>query len=250
MIGKFHDIDFNGVVLKIPASFIDVNDLQPILNNLMQDLESCNKSMYMPEHLNNLYELENYPKKKAIDTRRREVLESRKKEDDEKSRKILSGDVYKLQWKLYSDNAHSDTIHLGDRTFEHKDYFTNKLNIKKEFKDAVLTYIKDDMKLLSYFCETNFRMIFHNNRDGECIYDISSINFRCGYAATLEMTIDKLFLQVVKKACKDGESYTYYRTPLIKFEDGSYGYDGKKLDGYIIKNNRWLIKADEKLTLF
>ena len=234
---RFNEPEYDGIVLKIPSFFIELNGLQGILSELTQKLEDCKYSMYLPDHINNLYELNSYKDKNDIIQKAKKQKEEYiiKKENEFKN--IISGDTKKLEYKrLRFSIDNSEIVTIKGRIFKWDDYVTNKLNIKSNFYNFFTNNIKNKTDFIEFITD-NFRdaSFYINDTDNDFI-PIEDIKFSiASHYPILEISLNILHVQTDASATKNG-GYTYRLTQLKKDENGNYLINGKILDGYIRKN--------------
>lgn len=239
MFGKFNDDIYDGVVLKIPSVFISANDINGDIEAFRILLDKCNKCRFMPDHLNNLYELENYKLKTDLKKEKDEIVRKREAAKRKERDDIIKGDIILLEYKKNSVISDYDTISIGDSDFKFDDIVTNKLNIKKPFIDSVYKeyntfekfrkFIKQNFSFGSYLIDNSSSITF---KWDETNFSISR------QGANIQCTLNNLYTQTVKKATKDSR-YIYYNQ-LLEVEDGRYfvsnGNDRKYFDGYVLSN--------------
>jgi len=242
MIGRFNDENYDGIVLKIPSFFINANNIGSVINDLKSKLELCNISMFLPDHLNNLYELDNYLDKQKIINNRKEMDLKAKKEYEKNQELFFSGKIIETIWKSESVTCDRDTIYLGDKKYDFHDYFTDKLNIKKSFENDVKNYISNNIDNFKSFINDNFTFLdflFKNNDGLQYIVNLSSIRFRCSkYNPSLEVVIDMLNAKKITQIAKDNKSYKFRYVKLSKKENGNYFLDNEELHNYILINDK------------
>lgn len=109
MFDSYHDKNFDGIVIKLPSPIIDLNELQPLLEKIREELASCKYSTFHPDFRRTMHELEAYKSKKEYLKEEREREEKKLKErdqyfDDLKSRKIIE-----LEWVTINDQSIMDS---------------------------------------------------------------------------------------------------------------------------------------------
>ncbi len=222
-IDKFHDESYDGIVLNIPSWFIEMNSIESALTSLYNELEACNKSMFHPDHLSNLYELKEY-KSKSYKLGLKKLKEQIEKENREQHyQNILSGEIKPLKWCKVTEQS-KDSIQIGGEYYSPDSFITNRLNVKTELLKLIFSNVKtfEDFK---DFASVNFPYIFQvscKNTNEELI-DWQNMWFSIGYAATLQININVLNVAIHVTAAKN-KSYTYRKTHL-KFINGNYGIE-------------------------
>jgi hypothetical protein len=240
MIGTFNDSAYDGLVLKIPAFFIELNELQPIIDALYSKLQECNKSMYITDHLNNLYELENIHTKREKVKNRRDVEKKQEEQRAERQRKIISGEMYELEWLKKTAPIDRSYIILDNESIQEDEYMTNKFTIKAAFVNKITPLIStfDDLKK---FAKINCHSLYHNMCDAnDKLIQIGIKFYTTNYNGNMGITYQRLH---IKTDYTQTAKYIRYRHfPLIQFEDGCFGINKGgnrenyiRLDGYEMK---------------
>lgn len=221
-INKFHDEEYDGIVLKIPSWFIGMNGIESMVLSVKKELENCNKSMYYPDHISNLYELEEYKSKSELLKQKQESnrIESEKREKEYNN--IIFGETKILKWVKYSEAANENTK-IGNEYYPSDDFYTNKMNIKAEYKKLITEHIKTFDDFIA-FIQVNFQYLYYVIKDTtDELVDWRNLWFTVGYASTLYINVNLINVQTDIKPTKDN-SYTYRKTQL-KFKDGNYGIE-------------------------
>ena len=112
MITGFHDEDYDGVVLKIPLWFIEMNGLDGVVQSLEDALKDAKMSIHLPDHIRNVYELENR-KSKAKDVAERERekkerMDNYKAKERERFRSLLAHDHYEIEYREHKIQDYVD----------------------------------------------------------------------------------------------------------------------------------------------
>lgn len=237
-MNEFNDIDYDGIVLKIPSFFIKVNNLEETIAELHQKLDACRISMYLPDHINNLNELENYKDKKERLDFIKKQRDSQIKENDEYYKKIESGEIYELVWEPYSFNLGDDDIRIGNRTFKYSEYFSKRSHVTSEFKKAFFNEVKTVKDLDLFFKENNKMAHFPLHED----LIKMEIGFSAAYALNLQITFRRLGVKLYERGKRDNK-LKYKTVTLDKEESGKYftWHKGHDFSGYTIKGMK-LIK--------
>lgn len=238
MLGKFNDENYDGVVLKIPSVFISVNEIQVHLQTLLSVLENCDKCKFMPDNMNNIYELENYGQKTEIAERNREELRKQNEVKAKRMADIVSGDIVLLEYKKEGIVSNSDIVRIGEKVFDCDDYMTNKLNIKKSFEDAVF-FENNSFEKFKTFIKENFGggwyMVEQSN---EITFRWAETSFGIGYNANLRCNINVMYTQTVTGKARDGRYK--YRNELLQYDEKGYfvsrGNERHYFEGYEIRN--------------
>jgi len=239
MIGKFNDNDYDGLVLKIPAFFIELNGLQPVIDELYNKLNDCRKSMYLPDHLNNLYELENIQTKKEMVKDRKDLEKKAQQRKEERQYKILSGEIYELEWLRQTASLDREYLIINDENIDYDEYMTGKLNVKASFIKKITPLISTIETLKEFALKNCYPLYNSINYADNRMIDIN-IKFYCtNYAANMGISYQRLH---VKTDWSKTDKYLRYRQhPLIIFPDGCLGIDkGGNIDKWYYCNNSHL----------
>lgn len=178
---NFHDIDYEGVVLKIPLDMILTNPkLVNVLSQLSADLKSCDKSIFMPAHSRNLFELNNYNLKHEF-----AKLESQKRTDR------INSDLERKRKRL--DHIHLP-IHLSKKAVQESDRLRLRIN--------GVWFNEDDIMTKNFNMKIEFKQIFeqilnqwHSNNELD-----SFINFcvENGFYVAKELLTPRIKISDVK----------------------------------------------------
>jgi len=241
---KYHDSDYDGVVIKLPKWFIELNGLENTISNLNSDLLNCKYSLMLPDYERTLYEIENYKNKSEDIKSEKELANKLMAQRKIRYDKIASGEIKILQYKKSSYQFDRDIIYINDISFNDDDYFTNKCNIKTSFIIEIKNKIKTFEDFKSFLKLNN--LLYHFIDIPEEFVDWNNMNFSCTrHNYCLQITIDSIWLQVVNNV-KDG-SYNYYLVRIYKENDTYFilnGNDKIYFDGYY-KHNMELIKKSK-----
>jgi len=238
MIGKFHDSSYEGIVLKIPSVFIAVNGIGGQIDELLKVLEKCDKCKYLPDNLNNIYELGNYANKTEIKKSIDAELNQRRALKEQREADILSGKIILLEYKKQSVVSDYDTLEIGKTDFTFKDYFTEKLSVKKAFIDSVYKEHNTIEKFIT-FINRNFSYARHLvSNSNEKTFKWMDTTFSAAHGANLKCTLNILYTQTIKGKSKKG-GLVYYNE-LLEFDDKGYyvsrGNNKVYFEGYEYKN--------------
>lgn len=242
MIPKFNDENYDGIVLNIPTWFININNLGELLDNLRVGLEEHSKlSTFLPDHLNNLHELENYKDKSKFVKEKREIANTRKSEIEINFNKLISGDVVNLAWDTRKDIFDSTLdLELGGKTYKFYDIFTNKLNIKTSFKKDFENEI-DTFEKFKYFCKQfDYIKFLLYNAPPEFV-DWKNVNFSVQtYAGNLQMNVKFLVAKEVTNNTLN--SYRYTKSLLMVNDETKELYTDRVNYTQYVKHNMKLKK--------
>lgn len=79
-MSRFIDEEYDGICIKIPRFLIEINNLNPLLEEVSNKLkEQVKLSCFLPDFQNSIYELENYKEKLDIISKKRKEAEDFKK---------------------------------------------------------------------------------------------------------------------------------------------------------------------------
>lgn len=241
MFESFHDKDYDGIVLKIPSWFVNMNELEPAVQEFYEKLKACNKSMLYSDHRSNLYELEHRAEKKVMVTEAANKKKKERQEKEEHWRKITSGEIYQLEWVDQKAWFTYDTISLNGEWFEHGEIFTNKLNVKAEFEKKFRSIVKD-WESLNKMAKENWNNVTLNLdlelAEKDFFFGEGAIyNLFCTSSMTLGISYQRLF---VRHGWKMGRKRGWLSqvSKLVKI-DGCYAINAggnkenyPRLDGY------------------
>lgn len=140
---KFHDEDYDGIVLHIPAWFIKMNNLQDAIDEFKSKLKDCKLSSFHPDHTSNLHELSEYESKSAT------VAEAKNKAKQAAERRAkiqelcLEGKMHPLSWvkEIVYANIYDGYLILNNgKQWDDGDIFTKhgvSAAFVKEFKSSI-----------------------------------------------------------------------------------------------------------------
>lgn len=121
---KYHDKDYDGVVLKIPEWFIKLNNLEPAMKQLEESLKGATLSLMLPDYSRSLYELANYKGKKEYLKREKERAERSRKSQEEHVRQMISKEKLIIDWYDMTFSSDSMSVDVNDERLENKDLYT------------------------------------------------------------------------------------------------------------------------------
>jgi len=249
MMGKYHNIDYEGVVLKIPSFVISANNLEPDLLALLERLRQVNLSMHHPDHLNNIYELENMSGKVSYANDRR----IKDKEAIARKEKYLSdvreGRIFEIEEIKESHPLDKEYITIKNHVFDFNDYMTNKLHIKTAFIKKVNELIADRSDFIQ-FALNNCHMLYEHAKYSNDYILPQAYSFLCtNYAAHIGISYKRKMVKTDWQKNRNGD-WRYSLSKMI-IKDDIYGYHkgGNDdnivlLDNYKLSGNK-LIKTQE-----
>jgi len=239
-MSNFHEAEYDGVVLKIPSWFIKMNNLEDAFKNFEQALLSANKSMYYPDHVRNIYELEHIADKTNIVVEAARLKKEAQERYDEHHRKLLSGEVHELCWVNRKDVI-SERIRFRDAYFGYDDMFTLhgvKAAFQKKFHSEIT-----DWKSLVNFSKENLSMLSHDVKyANEDMLPCNIGLFQSGIG-NLGISYERLYIKTEWRILKN--NYRFRRERLLLLDDGCYAVDRGnnplRLEGFV-KQNMLLVK--------
>lgn len=233
MFGKFHDEDYDGIVLKIPSWFIDINELHPDIKNIKEVLEKCNKSTMYLDHRNNLHELEYYISKKDKVDKARKIIKDEMETREKRQNMIYSGEMYQLIWEN-AKVSFDETVVINGKRYDYNDIFTNKLHIKAEFDKLFHSEINSFDKLKKLSKENSWAVMLSVDLElaTEELFS-TDYSLYCNSSAVLGMSYQRLHVMTGwQKGRKRGWCYRTQR--LIIHPDGCLGINqGGNTENYI-----------------
>jgi len=243
---RFNDSSYDGVVLKIPSWFIGMNNLDSCLENLKKQLEDCKLSLFYPDHVNNIYELDNYKVKvereKENAQRKRDAIKKR----EELEAKILAGEMHELEWVKENRYLDREEVRVGGEILRFDDFFTNKLNVKADFTKKMKSLLKTREDILD-FAKQNCSLLEYDMRMCPDSFIDLDFSFYCTRSASLGITYKRLNVRTDIRKTKSGFRYRLAR--VVQFDDGVIGIDNggnlekaQRLGGYK-KHNLYLVKT-------
>lgn len=241
MFGKFHDADYDGIVLKIPNWFIEMNGINPLIETIHTELKRCEKSVFHPDYTANIYELENRVAKKEMTLENKNAIAASILKKESYNKKLANGEIYELVWQSRKEPLDCEDITIKNVNYRWSDYMTEKLNIKTSFSkladkllcdfDSIKEFSLRNCAMLSHHCEYSNQTLIKPN-----------IHFYCHSSAGIGISYDMLYIKVYENGKKD-KNKLYYRTFPLIIIDGVYAIDRggnlsdkERLEGFEIKN--------------
>lgn len=184
MSNKYHDEDFEGVVIKLKDWFLELNpNVKDAIDNLYKELKSANLSVHEPNYVKSLYELKNLGNKRNEINENKKIAEANrllriKKEKEEKEELLKYNEIPCVveENRIYLQNNNDTCIELEDgETLTLWEFMTERENIKVPLKRKLENECNDYEKLQK-FIERNpsFKSI---NDYIVCDYIKNNINF-------------------------------------------------------------------------
>lgn len=238
----FHEKEYDGIVIKIPSWFIEMNNLLKPIDEFKSSLVSCKLSIMHPDYLRSVYEIDNYKFKKEKILKEKAETEESQKRAIERYNKIISGEIILLEWRKYEIIADDDNFIIGNDYFSFNDIFTKKLNIKSEFKKKFWNYAKDESFFIQILKDN--RIIYYLE---DYIIDYFNTVLRCSkHNASFQLSIPVLYgSRNVKKSGFMG--YTYRPQSIKKVGENDYSFGGDDIVYGYEKKGMELIKITNQI---
>ena len=223
---KYHDKEYDGIVLKFPRWFIDLNKevLEPLLVSLEYSLvEKMPYSTFHPDHVKNINEVKDYKGKLREIERQKEIELERKNNFEKKIEQKYSLEV--LDVEEASKNVPMDfPYHFFGKSYEEKEIFTKngiRTSFQKEMNQKFAVASPQELKDLFKNCfyldyeehMKSYRLIFED--------------------AFMQDTYGKLCIRYMKY---------FIILPSNKNKPKSSGWYGYTLN-YDIKDNKYYVGA-------
>lgn len=125
---KFIEPEYDGVVIKIPSFFIELNKIEPNIDLFLKCLEECKYSVMLPDVVNSKHEISNRKEKQNTLLKEKQRDEERKIQHQEYIRKRTSLEILDVVWKtesVKSEHGWMEPIRYckdGDDNWEYLDY--------------------------------------------------------------------------------------------------------------------------------
>lgn len=162
-MSRFIDEEYDGICIKIPRFLIEINNLNPLLEEVSNKLkEQVKLSCFLPDFQNSIYELENYKEKLDIISKKRKEAEDLKKQRENIIKEYLSFDkipfVYK-QKELSIDWRDRDLYFKGE-SISIIDFYTDSgknisLSKVKTLSKDIHNYINESFENFLEFANQN-----------------------------------------------------------------------------------------------
>lgn len=232
MLERFHNEDYDGIVIKIPRFFIEMNELEEPLAQLLAKLKACKKSMYLPEHQSNIKELEEYKEKIEQLNAKEELEAERKKQAEEYTNKLISGEIVLLEWEKRTVVFY-DTIVLSTNPDDNLDIddCLNPKSVKADIQKRILEKCSTFEGLRSIMelsgGEGNeLRVDMHYAVNSPELFNLNEVRVYNSQKGGLGISYSRLVARTdVTKTDKGGTRYFLRR--LDKADDGTYFIDQK-----------------------
>lgn len=235
MLERFHNEDYDGIVLKIPRFFIEMNELEEPLAQLLAKLKACNKSKFLPEHLSNIKELEEYKEKIEQLNSKKALEEERRKQAEEQLNRIVAGDEVILEWEKRNAIFYETIALSKDDRLDVEDCLTRK-SVKSDIERQILEKCKTYEGLKQFSKDNGYdgtELLIDLKESSSELFNLHNVrvyNSNKG-GGGLGISYERLFArtQVIKK---DDGGYRFFSQRLHKSADGIYYIDDKEKTNY------------------
>lgn len=154
---KFHDEDYDGIVLRIPDFFIKVNSMEADMETIkkMFSREGLLSTMH-PDHTKNLNELDMYKDKKELIDLENAAWQRKVDTREEYNRKVQSGEIMQLEWhnRKASDMYLDQEVTINGESIPWDNMYNSK-SLKADFKKLLQDYINNFDDFLKFAKENN-----------------------------------------------------------------------------------------------
>jgi len=184
---KFIEPEYDGVVIKIPSFFIELNKIEPNIDLFLKCLEECKYSVMLPDVVNSKHEISNRKEKQNILLTEKQREKERERQHLEYVKKRTSFEILDVVWKIESiksEHGWMEPIRYckdGDDNLEYLDYMdeSKKGGTTQKLIESVNNTIEkmSDTEFNS-FIDHNFIMASVKLRMNEVIPDFVKISRR------------------------------------------------------------------------
>lgn len=225
ILNKFHEDDYDGVVLKIPLWFIEMNNLDQQFNLFKESLKTADKSMYLADHQKNLYELDNWQLKKSFIKEKKDKLENDKRAREKEYQDIINGNKFILDWKRINLTI-GDTVSFSEDA-ESLDAMKvcTKSGVKAEYKRLFKEKVKSIQDLIDFSYHNNipiYGSVLKDIPEPECMLESAQLYLIKYNFGMVGLGLDQLTVRVVNKPTPDG-GYRY-NSMSLHFDGNDYYY--------------------------
>jgi len=233
---KFHDEDYDGIVLKISSGHLATNpEFIAALETFHKALEECKFSTFHRDYEMNLHELRNYKTKGEDIKAAKAELEKDRRERKEKEKKrldeLMSRKVLPITTKKIVDVSSNDYIEMDGVTYNVCTDILTRTSIKSSFKKAYTAFVNKSTK------EQVSQFFKDNNILGFVMYDIDlnmvdfhSVTWGQDNRYNLRCTMEFVAVRVYQKGKRNSDSIYYYDRYLYYHRDLGYYLEGESLD--------------------
>ncbi len=208
-----HEELYEGVVIKLPLWFIEMNNLQNPLKELRGELSKAKKSVHHPDYQRTMNELENYPTK----AKKAKERAAKKEADEKKSKQEFSAAadnrILQTSWEDRRMNFKFFDVRYAGVVWEEKDYKVGEV-INPEFVENMKKLFNSDVFVFEDFCGENALDVLcddYEKAPKECFKlsdNLLSINEDGG----LTLHYKRQLVRYTSK--KDKSSYSYNEHPI------------------------------------
>lgn len=244
----YNDLEYDGVVIKLPRSLISINKLDDLLLKFKKELEEEVKlSKMMPDYQSSLYELENWKNKKEYIENEKELKRKRIETDNAKYQRYVDREEIPFTWVKYDVNIDfferlnfkneeidvEDFLYEGKKRKRHSPKRVEMLNEKflKEIKT-----VEDLIELnhrsgspCSIPNEILFGTVWRLLEEKPLYYSLVNMGGLCLRIETLSVSLYS----------KEKDTFSYYTTKVNNLNGTIYDRKNGKLNvsDYTIGNN-------------
>lgn len=218
---RFNNEHFDGVELRLETGFLLTNPkVKEALDVFKKSLEEAEFSRMLPSREKNIFEIENYMKKKDLLDQRKEEEREFNRKQIERNEALLRRDILPIKYKRHNLTPSYDTETIKIKDVEYQDIFTKRGYIKAHVQTAFKEF-------LSNTDEQGFKDFLEENR----MYQGYGYVFRHGSAilthtgfCSWRISIDQMFVEMYETG-KRNTSQLYYRYfPVSKEKDQEIYY--------------------------
>ena len=161
---RFIDEEYDGLMVKLPNWFIELNGLETIITEFKKTIEEkATMSLMFGDYVHSLYELENYKSKKVFAKDKLEKKKITDKKIEEYYKPRINKEIFDLEWKEQTTTPNQNQIILGSAIFDEEYFWSNGKTPNRKRIQEVNTLINklsdDDYK---EFIESNYILTVSN----------------------------------------------------------------------------------------
>lgn len=220
MFGTFHNEVYDGVVLKIPSWFIEMNNLGGDLDAFLEKLQSEKiLSAMHPDHRNNVYELENRARKKEIMATRNAHQREREKLESERTDRLLDGREHPLAWK--TKICIGEKVVINREWYEFDELFTKSGDIMASKKNLLQIQSWDDLVKFATANKNEFHTLYTDVMSStEELIELSSVRMYKSGAWNIGIKWDRLVAgHAYRRDTKTGRTLRFYQGRVLKVNE-------------------------------
>lgn len=244
-MGRFHNINYDGVVLKIPILFRDKekggHSLQKIKDIIQDEIipNNCISGIH-PDYSMTRNELDSWDEKKEYIREREQKKNERQKRRREREQRVKDYKMFDLVWKIkYELIDLLDGMRIMGKHYEYNDIL-NKSNIKKSFRDTIQSMTFEER--LRFFENKNYCIKFNvcsEHSYNEKVIRIPDDFIYYSKSADAGLKFDRLFVNIFDR---EAEKNIYFmQEPLY------YDYVREEYFISIRDDNRFYKKMKDQL---